>query len=644
MGTIIGVMDTGIWPESESFKDKGIRKFPSRWKGICQEGEAFNRSHCNRKIIGARWYIKGYEAEFGKLSPNDEVEFLSPRDASGHGTHTSSTASGTLVENANFRGLAQGLARGGAPSSWLAIYKVCWTTGGCSSADLLAAFDDAIFDGVDVLSVSLGSPPPLSTYVDDVLAIGSFHAVARGISVVCSAGNSGPYPQTVINTAPWVITVAASTIDREFPALITPGNNQTFVGQSLYTGREVNKFHPIVYGEDIAATDVDENSAGSCDLETLNATLARGKIVLCFQSRSQRSAAIASESVLKAHGAGVIFAQNPTKDVSCPWTSPCVQVDFASGTSLLTYMAASRKPVVKFSFLKTVIGQQLAPEVAYFSSRGPSSLSPSVLKPDIAAPGVDILASWSPASSSNSLDSPLNIASPLNFKLDSGTSMACPHISGIVALLKGIHPTWSPAAIKSALVTTASLNDEYGLHTVAEGAPHKQADPFDYGGGHVDPNKALDPGLIYDMETSDYVCFLHAMGYNSTAISSMTRVHTPCRKSAKFLVNLNLPSITIPELKQQLTVYRTVTNVGPINSVYIAHIKAPPGTYVSVKPSILSFNSTTQKLKFKVTFCSELKVQGRYSFGNLYWEDGIHVVNIPLIVRTVINNYFYSET
>lgn len=154
---------------------------------------------------------------------------MSPRDASGHGTHTSSTASGTLVENANFRGLAQGLARGGAPSSWLAIYKVCWTTGGCSSADLLAAFDDAIFDGVDVLSVSLGSPPPLSTYVDDVLAIGSFHAVARGISVVCSAGNSGPYPQTVINTAPWVITVAASTIDREFPALITPGNNQTFV-------------------------------------------------------------------------------------------------------------------------------------------------------------------------------------------------------------------------------------------------------------------------------------------------------------------------------------------------------------------------------------------------------------------------------
>jgi subtilisin family serine protease len=182
-----------------------------------------------RKIIGARWYVKGYEAEFGKLNTSEGVEYLSPRDASGHGTHTSSTAAGVPVENVSFMGLAQGLARGGAPSAWLAVYKVCWATGGCSSVDLLAAFDDAIFDGVDVLSVSLGSTPPLSTYVEDVLSIGSFHAVTKGISVVCSAGNSGPYPQTVINTSPWVITVAASTIDRAFPTVITLGNNQTLV-------------------------------------------------------------------------------------------------------------------------------------------------------------------------------------------------------------------------------------------------------------------------------------------------------------------------------------------------------------------------------------------------------------------------------
>ncbi|KAL5791053.1 hypothetical protein ACOSQ2_005941 [Xanthoceras sorbifolium] len=638
-GSIIGVMDTGIWPESESFRDEGMEEVPSRWKGICQEGEGFNHSNCNRKIIGARWYIKGYEAEFGKLITGDGVEFLSPRDVVGHGTHTASTAAGGLVKNANFMGLAQGLARGGASSARLAIYKVCWATGGCSSADLLAAFDDAIYDGVDVLSVSLGSSPPLSTYVDDVVSIGSFHAVAKGISVVCSAGNSGPYPQTVINTAPWIVTVAASTIDRGFLTTITLGNNQSFMGQAFYAGKgALNKFHPLVYGEDIAASDADEDSAGSCGSGTLNATLARGKVIICFQSRSQRSATTAASTVLKVDGAGLIFAEYPTKDVHFCFSIPCVQVDFTIGTSLLTYMESNRNPVVKFSFTKTTIGQQISPEVAFFSSRGPNSLSPSVLKPDIAAPGVNVLASWSPASYPALIDMAQNKVPPppLNFKIESGTSMSCPHISGIVALLKAIQPTWSPAAIKSALVTTASPKDQFGQNIVAEGAPHKQADPFDYGGGHVDPNKAMDPGLVYDMGVSDYARFLCASGYNDSAISLMTSTPTTCLKSTKFLVNLNLPSITIPELKQTLTVSRKVTNVGPVNSVYTVRVQPPAGITVRVEPSILTFNSTTKKLKFKVNFCSQLRVQGRYSFGNLFWEDDFHVVRIPLIVRTVI--------
>ncbi|XP_031271643.1 subtilisin-like protease SBT3.2 [Pistacia vera] len=594
------------------------------------------------KIIGARWYIKGYEAEFGKLNTSDGVEFLSPRDAVGHGTHTASTAAGAPVKNASFMGLAQGIARGGAPLASLAVYKVCWATGGCSSADLLAAFDDAVSDGVNVLSVSLGSSPPLSTYFDDLLSIGSFHAAAKGIAVVCSAGNSGPYPQTVINTAPWIITVAASTIDRSFPTAITMGNNQTVVGQAFYTGRmDMNKFYPIVYGEDIASIDADEDSASSCDSGTLNATLARGKIVICFQSRSQRSVATAARTVMAVQGVGLIFAQFPTKDVQFSFGIPSVLVDFVIATSLLTYMQASRNPLVKFSFTKTVIGQQLSPEVAFFSSRGPSSLSPSVLKPDITAPGVNVLASWSPASSPDTDNS----IPPLNFKIESGTSMSCPHVSGIVALLKGKYQTWSPAAIKSALITTASLKDEYDQIIVSEGAPHKQADPFDYGGGHVNPNKAMDPGLIYDMGVSDYVHFLCGMGYNNSAISSMTKTQTRCfRKSTRFLVNLNLPSITIPELKKSLTVSRTVTNVGPMNSVYTARVQTPAGATVGVEPSTLTFNSTVKTLKFKVTFRSQLRVQGRYSFGYLFWEDGLHhVVRIPLIVRTVIDD-FYSQT
>ncbi|KAL5563111.1 hypothetical protein UlMin_032858 [Ulmus minor] len=643
-GTIIGVMDTGIWPESESFRDDSLRKAPSHWRGICQEGDKFNRSHCNRKIIGARWYFKGYEAEFGKLNPEDGIEFFSPRDASGHGTHTASTAAGVSVQNANFMGLARGLARGGAPSAWIAVYKVCWSNGGCSSADLLAAFDDAIYDGVNVLSVSLGSAPPLPSFVDDVVSIGSFHAVAKGITVVCSAGNSGSYPQTVINTAPWLLTVAASTIDRAFPTAITLGNNQTFVGQAINTRLDLNKFYPFVYGEDIALIDADETSAGSCDSGTLNETQARGKVVLCFQSRSQRSAIVATSTVLSIGGVGVIFAQSPSKDVSLSWNLPYIRVDYTTGTSILTYMEKSRNPLVKFNPTRTTVGQQLSPEVAFFSSRGPNSLSPSVLKPDIAAPGVNILASWSPVASPFPRDATGKTAPPLKFKIESGTSMACPHITGIVALLKSIYPNWSPAAIKSALVTTASLNDEYGQHIVAEGAPYKQADPFDYGGGHVDPNKAVFPGLIFDLETLDYIKFLCSMGYNNTAISSVAGAPTKCySKSTKFLVNLNLPSITIPELKQCMTVTRTVTNVGPVRSIYRARVQTPGGVTVRVEPLVLVFDSTVKKLKFKVEFCSCLKTQGRYFFGNLIWEDGLHFVRMPLVVRTVIHD-FYSET
>ncbi|PON47983.1 Subtilase [Parasponia andersonii] len=642
-GTIIGVMDTGIWPESKSFIDDFMEKPPSHWRGICQEGQQFNLSHCNRKIIGARWYYKGYKAEIGKLNPRDGVEFLSPRDAAGHGTHTSSTAAGVPVGNASFMGLARGFARGGAPSAWLAIYKVCWSTGGCSAADLLAAFDDAIFDGVNLLSVSLGSPPPLASYVDDVLSIGSFHAVDKGISVVCSAGNSGPFPQTVINTAPWVLTVAASTIDRAFPTVLTLGNNQTLVGQALFTRMDLDKFYPLVYGEDIASLDADQTSAGSCDSHTLNDTLARGKVVLCFQSRSQRSAVVASRTVLSVKGVGVIFAESPSKDVSSSWNLPYVQVDFTIGSTILTYMETTRNPVVKFSRTRTTLGQEISPEVAFFSSRGPSSISPSVLKPDIAAPGVNILASWSPAASSLELDAS-GRKFPLQFKLESGTSMACPHVTAVVALLRSIHPNWSPAAIKSALITTASLEDQYNQNVVAEGAPYKQADPFDYGGGHVDPNKAISPGLIFDVGTSDYVQFLCSMGYNNTAISLVAGSSIKCRsKSTKFLVNLNLPSISIPDLKQRLTVTRTVTNVGPVNSFYTARVQAPARVSVTVSPPVLVFNSTVKKQKFKVSFCTFIRTQGRYSFGNLFWEDGFHVVKVPLVVRTVIQD-FYSET
>lgn len=231
----------GIWPESESFRDEGMGPIPSRWKGICQHGVRFNSTNCNRKLIGARWFSKGVDHELGNsINITENLEFRSPRDGIGHGTHTASTAAGYFVKKANYRGLATGLARGGAPLARLAIYKACWAliSGACSDADILKAFDKAIHDGVDIISLSVGNDIPLFSYVDlrDSISIASFHAIAKGITVVCSAGNDGPFAQTVSNTAPWLITVAASTIDRAFPTAIILGNNQTFSVKEIFLG------------------------------------------------------------------------------------------------------------------------------------------------------------------------------------------------------------------------------------------------------------------------------------------------------------------------------------------------------------------------------------------------------------------------
>ncbi|KAL6986597.1 Subtilisin-like protease SBT5.3 [Sarracenia purpurea var. burkii] len=248
--TIIGNLDTGVWPESKSFSDEEMGPIPSKWKGIC-ENNVDASFHCNRKLIGARYLNKGYAAVAGSLNSS----FESPRDNEGHGSHTLSTAGGSFVAGANVFGYGNGTAKGGSPKARVATYKVCWPPvagNQCFDADILAAFDIAIHDGVDVLSVSLGGVPV--QFFNDGLAIGSFHAIMHGIVVVCSGGNSGPADGTVANLAPWQITVGASTIDREFPSYVVLGNNMRFKGQSLSIKALPNKkFFPIISAADAKA-------------------------------------------------------------------------------------------------------------------------------------------------------------------------------------------------------------------------------------------------------------------------------------------------------------------------------------------------------------------------------------------------------
>ncbi|KAK7247045.1 hypothetical protein RIF29_41921 [Crotalaria pallida] len=628
-GTIIGVIDTGIWPESESFNDEEMGQIPSKWKGVCQVGEQFNSTNCNKKIIGARWFLKGLTDHTKKIIlGNDTNEFLSGRDAIGHGTHTASTAAGYFVKNASYRGLAHGLARGGAPLAHIAIYKACWglPIADCADADILKAFDKAIHDGVDVLTVSLGVAIPLFSYVDqrDTIAIGSFHATAKGISVVCSAGNSGPISQTITNTAPWIVTVAATTIDRAFRAGITLGNNHTLWGQSIDTGKRNLGFVGLTYSERVALDPTDD-FAKDCQYGSLNATMAAGKIVLCFSLSDQQDIVSASLAVKKAGGVGLIYAQFHEDGLNQCGVFPCIKVDYEVGTQILSYIRRARFPTASLSFPKTVIGKWTSPRVASFSSRGPSSMSPTVLKPDIAAPGVDILAAFPP----------LGTTKNSGFALLSGTSMSCPHVAGIAALIKSKHPTWSPAAIRSALVTTASQSGTDGSVISEEGSTYKAADPFDIGGGHVNPNEALDPGLIYNITTEDYIHFLCSMGYSDESISKVTKTAKKCKKEKDQGLNLNLPSISVPNLKKSAKVMRTVTNVGNITSVYKAIVKAPYGIKMRVEPQILSFNSKSRVLSFNVSFFPTQKLHGGYKFGSLTWTDGKYFVRTLIAVRTI---------
>ncbi|KAL8461743.1 hypothetical protein ACS0TY_033010 [Phlomoides rotata] len=254
--TIIANLDTGVWPESKSFSDKGYGPNPSRWKGTCQVKNT-TEAFCNRKLIGARYFNKGFAASVGKPLNSS---FKTPRDVDGHGTHTLSTAAGDFVPGANVFGVGNGTAKGGSPRARAVAYKVCWPSdgeGGCLDADILKAFEMAIHDGVDVVSLSLGGPP--SDYFLDASAIGSFHAaVKHGIVVIASAGNSGPQPGSVSNVAPWILTVGASTIDRELQANVHLKNGPLLKGTSISKPFVNASFHPLISGVSMTGVASDE--------------------------------------------------------------------------------------------------------------------------------------------------------------------------------------------------------------------------------------------------------------------------------------------------------------------------------------------------------------------------------------------------
>ncbi|KAL5061416.1 hypothetical protein RYX36_023153 [Vicia faba] len=554
---IIGVLDSGIWPESESFNDKGLGPIPKKWKGVCKGGSNFT---CNNKLIGARFY------------GNSE----SARDETGHGTHVASTAGGREVQGVSFFDIAKGTARGGVPSSRIAMYKVCGADGECSAKD----------------------------FVDDPIAIGSFHAMENGILTSHSAGNDGPGASTIISVAPWLFSVAATTIDRKFISKLILGNGKTLIGTSVNAFPSNGTKIPIV--------------EGTCS-NGLDKTLVEGKIVLC-ESRGNE------ESAFQSGAYGIVSSvEESLNNVAFVSEIPSTNLNSKDFDLVQFYAKSTRSPEAEI--LKSeILHDTNAPKVAYFSSRGPNPLVLDIMKPDISAPGVSILAAFSPLAPPSSR---IGDTRKVSYNIESGTSMSCPHISGIAAYVKSFHPDWSPAAIKSAIMTTANpVNGTY----------NDLADEFSYGSGNANPLLAVNPGLIYNITKDDYVQMLCNYGYDDEKIKQISGEASSCRGTSdpSLVKDLNYPALVIPVVPQKsfnIKFPRTVTNVGSPTSTYKAIVTPIPNVKITVEPNLLSFKSVQETKSFVVTVVGSVGSSQTVFSSSLVWSDGTHNVKSPIIVQ-----------
>lgn len=596
-GVVIGVVDSGIWPESKSFASLGGSTRIPGWTGGCVAGEdrSFPTNLCGDKIIGAKYFVDG----FGRPNVSPK-EHLSPRDGAGHGTHTASTAAGDFGPRAVMPdGNDLGVVSGVAPAAHIAMYKACWegvVEAGCAGADLTAAIDQAVADGVDVISFSVGSSSESSYF--DPAQIAFMNAAQAGVFVATSGGNSGPGPSTLEHPSPWLTTVAATTYSVNESTVLF-GNGVRRVGVSNTPGLAAS---PLVDSVVVKKAGKADKDALLCSTGSLDPAKVAGKVVLCDRGVVPRIDK--SLEVQSAGGVGMVLVNPSNQGGNGDYHFvPTIHLDFVDAASYAAVHSYARRAGATAAILAGVhVGSTTQmPEVAAFSSRGPSTRADGdVLKPDISAPGVDVLAAVSP---------PTNHGRTYDFM--SGTSMAAPHIAGIAALVKVRHPDWSPMAIKSALMTTAS------------DVRHEPA-PFNQGAGQVEPTTAMNPGLVYDAGANDWFGFLKGQGCAAC----------PAGPPALAASDLNQASIAVGALAGTRTVTRRVTNVGRRSETYTASVSGIAGFRATVTPRTIALRRG-QSVTFTVKLDRTDAAVNAWSTGNLTWRSIAHTVRSPIALKPV---------
>ncbi|WP_158674272.1 S8 family serine peptidase [Pseudokineococcus lusitanus] len=626
-GVVVGVIDTGMTPDHPSFAGApvtstepsdevgatwldadgniAVRKADGDvYTALCDTGPRFSADQCNSKLVSAQHFSDGFAANVAQKDWTSEEE-LSPYDADGHGSHTAGTAAGNLDVPAVVDGSEYGLASGMAPAAKVAVYKVCHSSslpnvGGCFTTDSVAAIDQAVLDGVDVLNFSISGSTTTSL---DPVELAFMSAAASGVFVAASAGNSGPGVSTVAHNSPWLTTVAAST-HFNYYGTVELGNGELYRGSSVSeTG--LPQQTPLRLATAVAvATPPTGLSAVLCQPGTLDPAEVAGSVVVCDRGVNARTEK--SEVVRDAGGVGMVLANtSPSSLDSDVHVIPTVHVDEVAGAAIKAYAATEGATTALLPGDQTDLAPLATPVVAGFSSRGPAlAHAGDLLKPDISAPGVGVLAASAPGSNSGR-----------SFNFLSGTSMSSPHVAGLAALIMGEKPEWSPMAVKSAMMTTA-----YDLKN-DDGSTDRSR--FTQGAGHVDPTRFLEPGLVYESDLDDWLSFLE--GSSGQDLVDGVEPIDPTQ--------LNGPSIAVGELLGGETVTRTVTATTP--GIYRASVDMP-GFTTRVTPPVLNFTQAGQSKTFQVRVVRTTAPADAYSAGSLTWTGrGGVSARIPVAARPV---------